>query len=108
MSTILFNAGHTTDISLAVKIQIKSEIMPDAAGLSGMMAGSYIVQTGDYQLFCLESRTGSLVSGPKKYILLIASYDYLGPPLFYRENCVTLDTTNTAEVSLKLRLPKKV
>ena len=55
MSTILFNA----------------EIMPESAGLSGMMAGSNIVQTGDYQLFCLESRTGSLVSGAKKYILLI-------------------------------------
>lgn len=63
MSTILYNArhflsyaGHTTDISLALKIQVKSEIMPDAARLSSMMAGSYIVQTGDYQLFCLESR----------------------------------------------------
>ena len=43
--------------------------MPDAAGMSDMMAGSYIVQTGDYQLFCLESRTGSLVSGAEIYFI---------------------------------------
>ena len=46
MPTILFNAGHflsyaghTQDMS-GVKIQIKSEITPDAAGLSGVTTGS--------------------------------------------------------------------
>ena len=68
LDIFLSYAGHTTDISLAVKIQFKPEIMLGAARLSGMMAGTYIVQTDNYELFCLESHTSSLVSGAKNLI----------------------------------------